>query len=218
MSLAIFDLDNTLLNGDSDYLWGEYLVEQGVVNKTDYAAQNAQFFADYKAGTLDILAFQHFSMQPLANNTKADLTRWRDDFITEKIQPLIGQAALDLVEHHRQAGDTLLIITATNSFVTRPIADCFGIPHLIGTIPEQIDGQFTGQIDGIPSFHAGKVKRLHEWLQTQHISLTGAYFYSDSHNDLPLLQIVDHPVAVNPDDTLRAHAIAQSWPILDLQG
>ncbi len=216
MSLAIFDLDNTLLHGDSDYLWGEYLVELGVVDKADYAAKNAQFFADYKAGTLDVIAFQQFAMQPLANNRMDDLIRWRSDFVTQIIQPLVGQAAVDLVEQHREQGDTLLIITATNSFVTRPIADLFGIPHLIGTEPEQQGQQFTGRIAGIPSFHTGKVQRLHTWRQTHPIDLAGAYFYSDSHNDLPLLQKVDNPVAVNPDDILRAHAIEQQWPILHI--
>lgn len=216
MPLAIFDLDNTLLQGDSDYLWGEHLVKQGVVDKTDYAAKNAQFFADYKAGTLDIIAYQHFALQPLANNSMEDLIRWRNAFIQDTIQPLISQATLDLVQQHREQQDTLLIITATNSFITRPIADIFGIPHLIGTEPEQRNNQFTGRITGIPSFHTGKITRLHAWLTTQTVDLTGAYFYSDSHNDLPLLQKVDNPIAVNPDDQLRTYAKAKQWPIINL--
>lgn len=216
MPLAIFDLDNTLLHGDSDFLWGEHLVKLGVVDKADYATKNAQFFADYKAGTLDVIAYQQFALQPLANNRMDDLIRWRSEFITDTIQPLIGQAAVDLVQQHREQGDTLLIITATNSFVTRPIADLFSIPHLIGTEPEQQNNQFTGHIVGIPSFHTGKITRLQAWLSTQTVDLTGAYFYSDSQNDLPLLQTVDNPVAVNPDDILRAHALEQQWPILHL--
>ena len=216
MSLAIFDLDNTLLRGDSDHLWGQYLVEIGVVDASTYAAQNDQFFADYQAGTLDIQAFQRFCLQPLANNNMTDLLRWRGDFVEAKIRPLITPAALDLVQQHRQANDILLIITATNHFVTRPIADCFGIEHLIGTVPEQIGERFTGAVSGIPSFHSGKVERLHAWCQPRHLELTGAYFYSDSHNDLPLLQLVPNAVAVNPDEILRAHAIKQQWPILDL--
>lgn len=217
MALAIFDLDNTLLSGDSDYLWGLYLCEQGIVDRITYEAKNRQFYADYQNGTLDIQAFHHFSMRPLADNTMADLLQWRSDFMQRKIRPLIGRAAMDLVDQHRQAGDTLLIITATNSFVTQPIAECFGIQHLIGTVPQQIDDAFTGQVDGIPSFREGKVTRLHHWLSQREESLAGAYFYSDSHNDLPLLRLVDFPCAVDPDDTLRAHAESAGWPVISLR-
>ena len=215
MALAIFDLDSTLIEGDSDFLWGQYLVERGAVDAAEYAAKNEQFFADYKADTLDIAAFQHFALRPLAQNTLGDLLRWRADFVMDRIRPLIRPKALEVVLQHHRAGDVLLIITATNSFVTRPIADCFGIVHLIGTEPERSGDQFTGHVSGIPSFHTGKVDRLHAWLQVHKLSLADSYFYSDSHNDLPLLQTVDHPVAVNPDDNLRAHATAQHWPIRD---
>ncbi len=215
MALAIFDLDSTLIEGDSDFLWGQYLVELGVVDANEYAAKNAQFFADYKAGTLDIAAFQRFALSPLAQNTPGDLIRWRADFVAEKIRPLIRPQALDVVLQHHRAGDVLLIITATNSFVTRPIADCFGIVHLIGTEPERDGDQFTGRVSGIPSFHTGKVIRLNTWLETHRLSLSGSFFYSDSHNDLPLLKTVDHPITVSPDDTLQAHATAQGWPIRD---
>ena len=216
MPLAIFDLDNTLLSGDSDYLWGGYLAEIGVVDHATYEAQNQQFYEDYRRGELDIMAFLAFSLRPLADNDPADLLRWRAQFIERKIRPLIGQAAIDLVERHRQAGDTLLIITATNSFVTRPIADCFGIRELIGTEPEQIAGRYTGRVAGVPSFREGKVTRLQAWLGEKGESLHGASFYSDSHNDLPLLQQVERPVAVDPDHTLRAHAERAGWPIISL--
>lgn len=218
MSLAIFDLDNTLLSGDSDYLWGVHLSEIGVVDGVEYEARNRQFYEEYKRGELDIMAFLAFSLRPLADNDPEDLLRWREQFLQHKILPLVGQPALDLVERHRRAGDTLLIITATNSFVTRPIAACFGIDNLIGTDPEQRDGRYTGRVAGIPSFREGKVTRLRHWLDETGHSLDGASFYSDSHNDLPLLQLVDRPVAVDPDDALRTHAETAGWPILTLHG
>ena len=215
MALAIFDLDSTLIEGDSDFLWGQYLVDLGVVDAAEYAAKNAQFFADYQAGILDIAAFQRFALRPLAQNTLGDLIRWRADFVADRIRPLIRPKALERVLQHHRAGDVLLIITATNSFVTRPIADCFGIVHLIGTEPERVGDQFTGNVSGIPSFHTGKVIRLRDWLQGHQLSLAGSLFYSDSHNDLPLLQTVDHPIAVNPDEVLRAHAATHGWPVRD---
>lgn len=217
MCLAIFDLDNTLLSGDSDYLWGEYLCEQGVVNRAEYASKNRQFYQDYQNGTLDIRAFHRFSMRPLSSNSMADLLHWRSNFIQRKILPLIGKPAWDLVKQHREAGDTLLIITATNSFVTQPIAEYFGIVNLIGTIPENINGRFTGRVEGTTSFGEGKITRLQEWLRLRREPLEGAYFYSDSHNDLPLLKLVDHPYAVDPDDKLRAHAESVGWPIISLR-
>lgn len=218
MPLAIFDLDNTLLSGDSDYLWGVYLSEIGVVDRAHYEASNQKFYDDYKRGELDIMAFLAFSLRPLAENDPEQLFAWRAEFVEQKIRPLIGQPAIDLVEKHRAAGDPLLIITATNSFVTRPIADCFGIDELIATEPELRDGRYTGQVAGTPSFREGKVERLQSWLaQTGH-DLDGACFYSDSHNDLPLLQMVDRPVAVDPDEALRRHAEAAGWPVLSLHG
>lgn len=216
MPLAIFDLDNTLLSGDSDYLWGVYLAEIGVVDRDEYEAKNQQFYDEYKRGELDIMAFLAFSLRPLAQNNPEDLLRWRAEFVERKIRPLVGQAAVDLVQKHRAAGDTLLVITATNTFVTRPIVDLFGIDQLIGTEPEQVDGRYTGQVAGIPSFRDGKVARLQTWLEQTGENLQGASFYSDSHNDLPLLQQVDKPVAVDPDDALRSHAEKAGWPILSL--
>jgi len=218
MPLAIFDLDNTLLSGDSDYLWGCYLCEIGVMDSDEYEARNQQFYDDYKRGELDIMAFLAFSLRPLAENDPQELLRWRGDFVEQKIRPLIGQPAIDLVEQHRAAGDTLLVITATNTFVTRPIVDLFGIEQLIGTEPELLDGRYTGRVDGTPSFRDGKVTRLASWLEGSGESLRGASFYSDSHNDLPLLQRVDRPVAVDPDEALRSHAQGAAWPILSLHG
>ena len=216
MALAIFDLDNTLLSGDSDYLWGQYLAEIGVVDAHSYETTNRRFYEEYQQGRLDIYAFLAFSMRPLAENASEDLLRWRARFIEQKILPLIGRAARELVEDHRRAGDTLLIVTATNSFVTSPIAELFDIPNLIGTDPEVQDGRFTGRVAGIPSFREGKVARLQGWLKDTGLTLHGSTFYSDSHNDLPLLELVDHPVAVDPDDTLRKYAQAAGWPIISL--
>ncbi len=217
MPLAIFDLDNTLLSGDSDYLWGQFLCDRGVVDRERYEEANRRFYEDYEQGRLDIMAFLAFSLRPLAENDPEALERWRAEFVEQRIRPLVGEPARALVERHREAGDTLLIVTATNSFVTRPIADLFGIEHLIATEPERIDGRFTGRVAGTPSFREGKVQRLEEWLARTGHELTGATFYSDSHNDLPLLQRVERPVAVDPDDALRAHAERAGWPVISLR-
>ncbi|MES9991230.1 MAG: HAD family hydrolase [Candidatus Thiodiazotropha sp.] len=216
MALAIFDLDNTLLAGDSDYLWGEFLVEKGIVDAESYRRENQRFYEDYKAGCLDIFAFQRFSLKPLRDNSLESLLDWRREFIDRKISPLISQQSRQLVEKHRSAGDTLLIITATNTFITSPIAQSYGIGHLIATEPETLDGHYTGEVAGEPSFKEGKVKRLHTWLQENAQDLHGSWFYSDSHNDLPLLEIVDNPVAVDPDETLSKIAKARDWSILRL--
>ena len=216
MALAIFDLDNTLLSGDSDYLWGVYLADNGIVDRAHYEAENARFFEDYKAGRLDIYEFLAFSLRPLADNQPADLERWRSEFLRKIIDPLISAPARDLVERHRERGDTPMIITATNSFVTRPIAERFGIRHLIATEPHRENGRFTGRVEGEPSFREGKVTRLRQWLDGTGNDLEGSYFYSDSHNDLPLLELVDHPVAVDPDDQLKMVAEARRWPVISL--
>lgn len=218
MTLAIFDLDNTLLAGDSDYLWGVYLSEHGIVDRAHYERENARFYDDYKAGRLDIYEFLAFSLRPLADNRPEDLERWRADFLDRVIEPLITDAAVGLVNRHRDAGDTLMIITATNAFVTAPIAARFGIDHLIATDPERVDGRYSGRVDGIPSFREGKVTRLREWLADREETLAGSHFYSDSHNDLPLLELVEHPVAVDPDDALRATAGRRGWPVISLRG
>lgn len=217
MALALFDLDNTLLAGDSDYLWGVFLGELGIVDKVTYESMNQRFYDDYKAGVLDINAFLAFSLKPLADNDPADLAAWHARFMAEMIEPLISPAAEALVEKHRRAGDTLMIITATNSFVTGPIAQRFGIDHLIATEPEQLDGRYTGRVAGTPSFREGKVVRLTEWLENNDGDLGGSWFYSDSHNDLPLLQRVDNPVAVDPDPELHHAAETHGWPVITLR-
>ena len=217
MSLAIFDLDNTLLSGDSDYLWGVFLGEQGIVDAGFYEKENERFYQEYKDGHLDIMEFLQFSLRPLAENNLQRLLACRQQFIDEKIRPIIPDASLQLIRQHQARGDTLMIITATNAFVTQPIAQLMGIPHLIATDPEMIDGNYTGQVEGEPSFQYGKVKRLNNWLASNDETLQGSYFYSDSHNDIPLLDIVDHPVAVDPDDTLRKYATENQWPIISLR-
>lgn len=218
MPLALFDLDNTLLAGDSDYLWGVFLGEIGVVDKVRYESMNQRFYDDYKAGVLDIQEFLSFSLRPLADNDPQDLAGWHARFMTEMIEPLITPAAEALVARHREAGDTLMIITATNSFVTAPIARRFGIEHLIATEPERIGGRYTGRVAGTPSFREGKVVRLTEWLHATGQNLAGSWFYSDSHNDLPLLERVDHPVGVDPDPQLLHHAETRGWPVISLRG
>ena len=218
MSLAIFDLDNTLLCGDSDYLWGQFLGELGVVDRASYECENERFYQDYREGRLDIMAFLAFSLRPLAQHPREELDAWHRRFMQEKIEPLITPAAEQLVARHRTAGDTLMIITATNAFVTEPIAARLGIPHLIATEPETRGDRFTGRVAGIPSFRDGKVRRLEAWLSRHATTLDGSYFYSDSHNDLPLLERVSHPVAVDPDDVLAEHARRRAWPVISLRG
>lgn len=217
MSLAIFDLDNTLLRGDSDHAWGEFLVEQGAVERERFAAENNRYYAAYLAGTLDIYEFlEQHQLRPLAEHDRATLERWRAEFMRTKIAPLITPAARALVEKHRARGDTLLIVTATNSFITAPIAQAFGIPHLIATEPAQANGQFTGKVAGVPAYREGKVTRLNEWLLAHRENLSDSWFYSDSHNDLPLLEVVTHPVAVNADATLMQVARTRGWPMIEL--
>jgi HAD superfamily hydrolase (TIGR01490 family) len=218
VALAIFDLDNTLLAGDSDYLWGTFLTERGIVDAEELERENERFYREYRNGTLDIYEFLRFSFRPLRDNRPEDLQRWRLEFLEEKIDPVILPAARDLIERHRKARDELLIITATNEFVTAPIAERLGIPHLIATIPEQSNGRYTGRVAGTPSFQEGKVDRLLDWLQETAADLNGSTFYSDSHNDIPLLERVDHPVAVDPDEHLRRHAGSNGWPIISLRG
>lgn len=218
VSLAIFDLDNTLIANDSDYLWGQFLVDQGIVDPVYYAAQNAKFYEDYQQGNLDITEFLHFSLKPLAQHDSAQMHKWRAQFITEVIRPLMLPAAQELIAIHRERGDTLMIITATNRFITAPIAELYGIENLLATTPEMQNNQYTGKFLGIPCFQAGKVTLLEQWLEEHpEATLQGSWFYSDSHNDLPLLQKVEHPVAVDPDQTLRDHALHAHWPIISLR-
>jgi HAD superfamily hydrolase (TIGR01490 family) len=215
MNLAIFDLDNTLLSGDSDYAWGEFLVEQGIVDKNYHSRTNAAHLADYNAGKLDIDKFLSFQLEPLKNNPRRILEEIRGQFLEVIIKPMINERARALVRRHREQGHTLMIITATNRFITAPIADEFGIGILIATEVEEIDGQFTGRTFDTPSFGEGKVRRLNKWLVERSVALTSSWFYSDSHNDLPLLEVVDHPVAINPDDALREEARLRKWKTVD---
>ncbi len=217
MSLAIFDLDETLLAGDSDYLWGKFLVDEGVVGREHYESENERFFRQYKEGCLDIREWLAFQLRPLAENEPAKLHQLRDRFLRELIEPIILPAARELVESHRARGHELLIITATNSFITRPIADMLGITELLASEVERVDGRYTGEIIGIPSFREGKVQRLRDWLKAGGRDLTESWFYSDSHNDLPLLELVTHPVAVDPDPTLARIAKDRGWPIVSLR-
>tara|TARA_R110002111_G_scaffold179750_2_gene245361 strand:+ start:1107 stop:1760 length:654 start_codon:yes stop_codon:yes gene_type:complete len=217
MALAIFDLDNTLLGGDSDYLWGEYLVENQLVDSADYQRTNQYFYDQYLAGTMDIFEFSRFQFKPLADNAMTTLIEWRTDYLAQKINPIILPAARALITKHTAQNDTLLIITATNSFITTPIAEKLVIPNLIATEPEIINGHFTGKVAGTPSYQQGKVTRLKTWLSQTGHTLDDSYFYSDSHNDLPLLELVTHPVAVDPDSTLRATAQQRHWPIISLR-
>ena len=217
MRLALFDLDNTLLAGDSDFEWAQFLIEQGVLDREVYEARNLEFYEQYKAGTLDIRQFLDFQLKPLARHERAVLDDWHREFMTRKIAPIISGAARALVQKHR--GDLCAIVTATNSFVTAPIAHAFGIAHLIATEPEQRDGRFTGGVAGTPCFREGKVTRVEAWLaELGHTFATfeRSWFYSDSINDLPLLSRVTDPVAVDPDERLRAHAERDAWPILRL--
>lgn len=220
MNLTLFDLDNTLLSGDSDFEWAQFLIEKGVLDRELYEAKNEAFYAQYKAGTLDIHAFLDFQLQPLARHTRAQLDAWHAEFMRRKVRPMMGDKARALVCRHREAGDICVVITATNSFVTAPIVREFGIEHLIATVPEEKDGEFTGRVAGVPSFREGKVTRMEQWL-VQHGWDWGSFdetrFYSDSLNDLPLLTRVAKPVAVDPDDTLRQYATEQHWEIISLR-
>ncbi|NIR61878.1 MAG: HAD family hydrolase [Gammaproteobacteria bacterium] len=217
MSLAIFDLDNTLLAGDSDYLWGRFLIEHGLVDGAAYERENLQFYEQYREGTLDIYEFLAFQLAPLAAHERCTLEAWRARFLAEKIDPIVLPAGLELIQTHRRRGDTPVIITATNRFITAPIADRFGVAELIATEPEVRDGEFTGHVAGTPCFQDGKVERLAAWLRERDGDLTDSWFYSDSHNDLPLLERVTHPVAVDPDDTLARQARTRGWRIISLR-
>jgi len=221
MNLALFDLDNTLLAGDSDFEWAQFLIARGVLDREVHEARNLEFYEHYKAGTLDIHAFLDFQLAPLARHPRTELDAWHREFLATRIRPQIGAAARALVEKHRAAGDLLAIVTATNSFVTGPIAREFGIPHLIATIPAQENGRFTGKPRGKPSFREGKIERVDAWLESLGLwlgSFEQSWFYSDSHNDLPLLEKVTHPVAVDADATLAQAAAARGWPQISLHG
>lgn len=217
MALSIFDLDHTLLTGDSDHAWGEFLIECGVVDAAAYRAANDRYYAQYQAGTLDILDFLAFAFAPLARLDRGTLERLQEKFMQSRIRPMVAPGAPALLAEHRARGDTLVIITATNRFVTAPIARLLGVEHLIATDPEERDGRFTGRVAGTPCYREGKVARLHAWMRAHGMNLADSWCYSDSHNDLPLLAEVDHPVAVDPDPLLRREAQARGWPIISLR-
>jgi HAD superfamily hydrolase (TIGR01490 family) len=217
MTLAIFDLDNTLLGGDSDHAWGEFLCQRGYVHAENHRAKNDAFYQDYCRGELDVYAYQRFALEPIKNKTVEEANIWHSQFMAGSIAPLWLPKAEALLEKHAQADEFLLIITATNRFVTAPIARKLRVHDLIATEPEIIDGCYTGEIIGTPCYQSGKVTRLQQWLEERGESLHGSCFYSDSHNDLPLLELVDRPVAVDPDDTLRRVAESRGWEIISLR-
>tara|TARA_B100001540_G_scaffold221369_1_gene195720 strand:- start:342 stop:995 length:654 start_codon:yes stop_codon:yes gene_type:complete len=217
VTLAIFDLDNTLIGGDSDNLWGQFVCEQGLVDSADFAQRNDSFYRDYQRGDLDIDAYLRFALGTLRGHAPAVLRDWHAQFMRSKIEPIMLPRAQELLREHRERGHQLLIVTATNEFITRPIADALGVTHLLACEAEIVDGVYTGAPRGIPSFGAGKVARLQQWAQAHDASVDGAWFYSDSHNDLPLLERVDNPVAVDPDERLRARAAEAGWPIISLR-
>lgn len=217
MGIALFDLDNTLIAGDSDYLWGCFLVEQGIVDGATYERENRRFYDLYKVGKLDIHEFLDFQLRPLAEHSIDLLQQWRSQYIQEKIAPILLPRAHALIDRHRQQGDTLVVITATNRFITTPIVELYGIQHLLATEPEIVNNGYTGKVSGTPCFQAGKVERLGNWLEDSRQSLDDSWFYSDSHNDLPLLGKVTHPVAVDPDEVLEQHAREYDWPVISLR-
>lgn len=217
MTLAIFDLDGTLLNGDSDYTWGQFLVEKGLVDTQVYNEANDKFFKQYQSATLDIYEYLAFSLAPLTQFSKAELTALHQTFMQEKIHPMMQKKASELLKHHKDQGHFLLMITATNQFVTRPIGDALGMDHIIAPVPEIVNDQYTGKIVGIPSFQEGKVTRLNDWLAETGHSMEGSYFYSDSRNDLPLLELVAYPIVVDGDETLTNIAQDRGWQHISLR-
>jgi HAD superfamily hydrolase (TIGR01490 family) len=217
MALAIFDLDNTLLGGDSDHAWGEFACAKGLVDGADFGARNDAFYADYQAGQLDIHAYLRHALAPLIGQSLETITEWHREFMRTYIEPMILDSALVLVDRHRQQGDQLLIVTATNRYIAEPIARRYGIEDLIASEGEILEGCYTGEAAGIPSYGAGKVIRVQEWMQDRDLTLEGSYFYSDSHNDIPLMSEVDTAIAVDPDEKLRQHAQTMDWPVISLR-
>jgi HAD superfamily hydrolase (TIGR01490 family) len=216
----LFDLDNTLLAGDSDYNWSLFLIKQGLLDEKTHHERNEQFYLDYKNGNLDIYKFLAFQLKPLSEHSMADLNALHAKYMDTVIRPMMTQKAQDLVNQHKAQGDLCLVITATNSFVTKPIAQAYGIAHLIGTDPEMVNGAYTGGVAGVPSFQEGKVTRLKLWLAERGQELADferSYFYSDSHNDLPLMKLVTHPVAVDADAKLTDYAQQHGWPHISLR-
>lgn len=217
MRLALFDLDNTLLGGDSDHAWGDYLCERGILDAVAYKARNDAFYQDYLAGTLNLADYLNFSLEILGRTEMGQLDEWHRDFMRDCVEPIILPKALELIAMHREAGDKLVVITATNRFVTAPIVARLGIDTLLATECELVDGRYSGRTTDIPCFREGKVTRLNRWLEENQFNLNDSYFYSDSLNDLPLLEQVANPVAVDPDPKLRAEAESRGWPVITLR-
>ncbi|MBI4755580.1 MAG: HAD family hydrolase [Betaproteobacteria bacterium] len=217
--LVLFDLDNTLLSGDSDFEWAQFLIRQGVLDREIYEARNAEFYEQYRAGSLDIHEFLDFQLKPLSRHSRSDLDAWHARFMQEAILPIISPLARELVRSHQESGALTAIVTATNSFVTRPIAHEFGVRHLVATEPEQVDGRFTGAVQGVPCFREGKLTRVDQWLTglgQRWEDFASTTFYSDSLNDFPLLRRASRPVAVDPDPTLEQYARDHGWSIISL--
>jgi HAD superfamily hydrolase (TIGR01490 family) len=217
VSIALFDLDNTLIGGDSDYLWGCFLAERGIVDGAYYEQENQRFYDQYKAGVLDIHEFLRFQLRPLAEHNMATLLDLRRHYIAEKIKPILLPRAQQLIQEHRTLGHTPVIITATNRFITGPIAGLYGVEQLLATEPEVVADRYTGSISDIPCFQEGKIHKLRNWLEVNNRTLDDSWFYSDSHNDLPLLNEVTYPIAVDPDEILRQHAEAHGWQVISLR-
>ena len=215
MALAIFDLDKTLIGGDSDFLWDEFMSEIGAVDPNSYQKKNQYFFDEYAKGKLNINEYLEFCLEPLSQNSMTTLNTWHQDFMQQKIRPIVLPKAQSVVNEHKEKGDRVLVITATNRFVTAPIVAQYGIDDLLATEPEIKDGDYTGRVEGEPCFQKGKITHLNRWLAKTGESLEGAYFYSDSHNDLPMLELVDNPIVVHGDDTLQKIAKDRGWPSLD---
>lgn len=217
MALALFDLDNTLLTDDSDFLWGCFLIDKGLVDKLTYDEANQRFYDEYKRGTLDIFEFLAFSLKPLTRFSIQQLNELHKEFMQTLIMPVMTEKGIAKIQQHQNIGDITVIITATNSFVTGPIARAFQVDDLIATEPEIINGKYTGNVAGTPCFQQGKVTRLNQWLQNTSHDLKNSTFYSDSHNDLALLECVTRPVAVDPDDELKTTALERNWDILSFR-
>ena len=216
MPLAIYDLDNTLIGGDSDYLWGEFLCDEGIISdRESFQKMNDYFYHQYETGELNIFAWAEFSFKVLTKHSLEELNKLRKDFVDTKIKPIFLEKAQSCINNHKEKEDTVLVITASNTFITKPIIEMYGIDHLLATEPEFISGRFTGKVSGIPCFQSGKIDNLMPWLEKNNESLIGSYFYSDSHNDLPLLELVDNPIAVNSDEILSSAAHKNGWPVLD---
>ena len=219
-NLALFDLDNTLLAGDSDYNWSLFLISEGLLDAKTHQDRNEQFYQDYKNGCLNITEFLAFQLKPLSEHSKKFLDELHVKYMDKVIRPMMTKKAQALVDEHKAAGDLCVVITATNSFVTKPIATAYGIEHLLGSDPEMVNGEYTGGVTGVPTYKEGKVIRLNQWLEARGTKLNDyevSYFYSDSHNDLPLMQLVTNPVAVDADETLTAYAKEQAWPAISLR-